>query len=94
MLPFLKTGVLREQGGDPVPGGSRVPVSVWGSRAPRPNDRGRGIEYTGEAPLEYREMLEAPNRSLVVEGVSYRVQTVVPHDNIPHLAMTLSRMTG
>lgn len=94
VLPFRDTGELTEQGGEPVVGAEAIPVSVWASAPPRSNDRGRGAEYTAEAPLEWADALLTPNRELQVAGVTYRVQTCVPHTDFPHVALTLSRMTG
>lgn len=88
-LPFLTTGALVEQGGAAVDGADAVPLSVWPARSARNSATGRHHTHIGEAALEHAAALKAPNRSLVVDGDTYKIVAATAMPFVPHVVIEL-----
>ena len=93
-LPFLTTGALIEQGGAAVAGAEAVPVSVWPATSTRNSASGRHHTHTAEAALAHAAALRAPNRSLVVDGETYKIVAATPNGFMPHVVLELLLTSG
>lgn len=91
-LPFLTTGELREQGGAVV--AAAVPCSVWPATGSHDSASGRHHTHTAEAALAHADALRVPNRSLVVDGDSYKIVAATPNDFVPHVVLELNLTSG
>lgn len=93
-LPFLTTGRLEELGGADVPGAGEIPVSVWPATSSSTTQSGRYHTHGGEAALEYADELRQPNRQLVVDGVTYKIDAATPMELVPHVVLELVEVSG
>jgi hypothetical protein len=91
-LPFLSVGELRNLAGDVIV--DQVPCSVWPATSSRSGDAGQHHTHRGEAELDFVEELQQPNRTLVVDGVSYRITSATPNYFLPHVVLELNRTSG
>lgn len=93
-LPFLKTGALVAQGGGPVAGAGAIACSVWPATSTQNRPGGRHHTHGGEAELAFAAALRVPNRSLVVDGVTYKIVAATPMDLVPHVVLELLETSG
>lgn len=94
VLPFLTTGALLEQGGTAVEGAAAVPCSVWPATSARNSATGRQHSHGGEAALSFKAALRVPNRSLVVDGETYKIVAATAMDFVPHVVLELLLTSG
>jgi hypothetical protein len=90
-LPYLSRGQLLDQGNVQVL--PSVPCSIW-PVSHRTEDRGRFHDHEGEAPILYASALTVENRTLVVDGVRYKIVDATVHQLVPHVSMTLRALDG
>lgn len=93
-LPFMQTGALIEQGGAAVAGAGAIPCSVWPAVGVSNSATGRHHDHRGEADRDHAAALQVPNRSLVVDGITYKVVAATPMDLVPHVVLELLRTSG
>lgn len=89
-LPFLTFGQLRDQQGTLI--AASVPCSVWPATG-RNIREGRAYDHEGEASVIQSSELRGMNRVLTVDGIQYKIVEAVEHHFVPHVALTLRRMT-
>lgn len=93
-LPFLTTGRLEELGGTDVAGAEAVPCSVWPATSSSNDRAGRHHTHGGEAALEFADALRVPNRQLVIDGVTYKIDAATPMTFVPHVVLELIETSG
>lgn len=93
-LPFLSEGALFEQGGAAVAAADEIPCSVWPATNAYNSQAGRHHTHRGEAHLDYAAELKVPNRTLTVDGESYRVIAATAMPLIPHVVLELLMTSG
>lgn len=93
-LPFLTTGALLEQGGAAVEDADEVPCSVWPARASHNSATGRHHTHGGEADLAFAEALRVANRSLTVDGETYKIVGATPMPFMRHVVLELLLTSG
>ncbi len=93
-LPFLTTGALLEQGGEAVEGAEAVPCSIWPATSSRDSTYGHHHTHAGEAALAFAEALKAPNRSLEVDGETYKIVGATAMPFVPHVVLDLTLTSG
>lgn len=91
-LPFDKTAELRENGGNPVAGGDAIPVGLWPAREQQASPVGEYLDYEGVTPKQYVALMEEPDRSLVIDGIKYKILSAVAPLGAPWGSLRLRKM--
>lgn len=90
-LPYLKLADITNQAGADVM--SDVPCMVWPTPG-RNDSTGRYYDYYGELDYGAWEALQVPNLTLTIDTVPYKLIDAVPHEFLPHVSITLRRVSA
>lgn len=90
-LPYLKMADVNDQAGVSVL--VDVPCMVWPVPG-RMDTTGRYYDYYGEMDLGAWDSLQTPNLTLTIDMVPYKLIDAVPHEFLPHIAITLRRVSA